>query len=209
MLWAVLVQNIQIARVDRCNAEKAEEFKEFNLKMKAWTVLMKYFNPGETRFYSNSLLDLSNSQVQENNVATNSNCNPVPSIYDLAELKRMAVLFSALRYGIKERARSLIANETSYKHQYLTYLSKGFISLKMLIKRKRKCRQRALRLRKIHLQNLVVKSFSAILFNAQQKVKGREMTQVAIKVERRFLIKRFLGKWIQRKEDRVRACVQI
>lgn len=45
MFWALLVHNIQVMRRERTFQEKALEFKEFNLKMKAWTVLMKYFNP--------------------------------------------------------------------------------------------------------------------------------------------------------------------
>ena len=49
----------------------------------------------------------------------------------------------------------------------------------MLIVRKKKCRQRAMRLRKIHLQNLIVKSFSSLLFNSQQKIKVRDMNSVA------------------------------
>lgn len=79
--------------------------------MKAWTVLMKYFNPAETRFYSNSLLDLSNSQVNEPGHIDYS-------IYDLAEHKRMTVLFTALRYGIKARKRADESSELSYKHMY-------------------------------------------------------------------------------------------
>ena len=78
--------------------------------MKAWTVLMKYFNPAETRFYSNSLLDLSNSQVQEPGIDY--------SIFDLAEHKRMSVLFTALRYGIKARKEADANNEKAYKYQY-------------------------------------------------------------------------------------------
>ena len=135
MLWALLVRNIQIVRHERTCEEKALEFKEFNLKMKAWTVLIKYFNPAETRFYSNSLLDLSNSPVRESAGGVTDIC-----IYDIAEHKRMTVLFSALRYGVKARTRAITNSEISYKHQYETYLSKGLVALKMLIVRKKKCR---------------------------------------------------------------------
>ena len=75
----------------------------------------------------------------------------LPSNFDVAEHKRMAVLFTAFRYGIRASTTAIENSEKSYKHRYLTYISKGFIGLTMLIKRKRKCRQRAMRLRKIHL----------------------------------------------------------
>ena len=110
-LWTLLVRNIQIERHGRSSREKALEFKEFNLKMKAWTVLMKYFSPGETRFYSNSLLDLSNSPVRESAGGAID-----LSMFDIAEHKRMSVLFSALRYGIKARTRAITSSEISYKH---------------------------------------------------------------------------------------------
>ena len=85
----MLKNNIWLSRIERNNNQRALEFKEFNLKIKAWTVLMKYFTPvDEERFYSGSLLDLSKSQVQEY------------SIFDLAEHKRMSTLFNALRSRI-------------------------------------------------------------------------------------------------------------
>ena len=71
---------------------------------------MKYFSPGENRFYSNSLLDLSSSPVRESAGAIDL------SMFDIAEHKRMSVLFSALRYGIKARSRAITNSEISYKH---------------------------------------------------------------------------------------------
>ena len=198
MGWCLLQENIQISRLDRSNNEKALEFKDFNLKMKAWTVLMKFFNPGETRFYSNSLLDLSNSQVNEQGHIDYS-------IYDLAEHKRMTVLFTALRYGIKARHRADANSELSYKHMYQTYISKGLIALRMLMVRKKKVRQRAVRLRKIHLQNLVVKSFSALLFNCQSEVRVRNLNAMATY----FFKQRFLNRWLREKAWRDQTSVQI
>jgi hypothetical protein len=72
------------------------------------------------------------------------------SMFDAAEHKRMSVLFHALRYGIKYLVTKERNNEKAYDHCYDKLLSKSYHSLKMLIFRKRKIRQRASRLRKIH-----------------------------------------------------------
>ena len=108
--WTFLRHNILINRKERANEQKALEFKEFNLKIKAWTVFQKYFSPNETRFYSGSLLDLS--------VSLRSSMQPDFAIYDIAMHKRMTVLFTAFRYGIKERSRSIINKQKCYDHLY-------------------------------------------------------------------------------------------
>lgn len=48
-------------------------------------------------------------------------------------------------------------------------------------------------LRKIHLQNLVVKSFSALLFHAQTAIKERQMGKLADA----FTAKRYYHAWVR------------
>ena len=96
--YQLLKENISKSKADRFRTEKSAEFRSFNLKIKAWTVLMQYFKENETRFYSNSQL-LSESEIKER---TEGVC-----LYDIAERKRMSVLFNALRFGIKARSVSL------------------------------------------------------------------------------------------------------
>ena len=90
------------------------------------------------------------------------------AIYDIAEHKRMTVLFNAFRYGIKERSRSILNKQKCYDYLYRKLLYKALIALRYRIVRKEKCQEGATRLRIIHMQNLVVKSFSALLFNAKK-----------------------------------------
>ena len=87
------------------------------------------------------------------------------SLFDIAERRRFGVLFTALRYGIKARSRSIKCNKLSYDFLYDSLLAKSFSVFKNMFLRKRKIRTRVSRLRKIHYRNLVVKSFSALLFN--------------------------------------------
>ena len=91
----------------------------------------------------------------------------------------MSTLFNALKYGIKARNRADFVNEKAFSLLYDSLLSKSFVALKMMLSKKKKCRQKAIRLRKIHLQNLAVKSFSTLLFNAKTKIKVRRLEQMA------------------------------
>ena len=138
---------------------------------------MKYLTSpaDETRFYSNTLLDLSLSQIKETSAPRRGEV----CLLDMAEHKRLSVLFYALRYGIKERCQSLISSEKAYKQLYFSRLSKGYVAMKSILCRKRQANQGARRLRKIHLQNLVVKSFSSLLWNVSQAAKLREMQSTA------------------------------
>ena len=45
--------NITLSRHERDLKSRSETFRAFNLKIKAWTVLMQYFGENDTRFYSN------------------------------------------------------------------------------------------------------------------------------------------------------------
>ena len=87
------------------------------------------------------------------------------SLFDVAERKRFGTLFSALRYGIKARTKSIENNKLAYDFLYDSLEAKAFAVFKNMLLRRRKIKQRVVRLRKIHYRNLVVKSFSALLFN--------------------------------------------
>ena len=52
------------------------------------------------------------------------------------------------------------------------------------------------RLRKIHYQNLIVKSFSALLFNCKSRVKNRKMEQVAEAYLKHRMFDRMFKLWI-------------
>lgn len=73
---------------------------------------------------------LSDSEIREK--------TEMVSLLDMAEHKRLSVLFSALRYGIKARSRALECNQIAYDYLYDSLLQKCFIGLKSLLLRKRR-----------------------------------------------------------------------
>ena len=89
--FLVIKSNIELSRHEKMQKAKSEDFRVFNLKIKAWTVLIQYFQENETRFYTNSLL-LSTSEIEER--------TEMVSLLDIAERKRLSFLFDALKYGI-------------------------------------------------------------------------------------------------------------
>ena len=187
--------HIVLAREERSSKAKATEFKEFNLKLKAWTVFMKYFSPGEEeRFYSNSMLDLSKS------LSTTGGGVKDYSIYDLAEQKRISTLFGALKYGIRARKRSLLVKEKAFSYLYDSLLKKAFLSLRSWLARSRKCRKKATQLRKVHLRNLVVKSFSSLLFHAEGASKKKHLDSACQKFTKQMLFRRW-KRWKARLEQ--------
>ena len=95
----------------------------------------------------------------------------------------------------------MINNEKAYSYLAQTLTSKGYIGIKMLIIRKRKCQARAIRLRKIHLKNLIVKSFSALLFNSQSCQRVKNLNKMADF----FMRRRILNRWIKEKNWRENA----
>ena len=139
--FLALKGNVKLSRHEKMLKAKSEDFRVFNLKIKAWTVLIQYFQENETRFYTNSLL-LSSSEIEER--------TGMVSLLDMAERKRISFLFDALKYGITQRSKAINNKSRAYDHLGNNLLRKSFLTFKWILARKRKIRHRMVRLRKIH-----------------------------------------------------------
>lgn len=85
---------MHISRHEKYLSAQAESFRAYQLKAKAWSILIQFFSPQENRFYSSSLLEYSHSGMRDTAPITN---------LDIAEHKRLSTLFRHLRIGIKLR----------------------------------------------------------------------------------------------------------
>ena len=124
-------------RRDRLLEERADQYRRFNLRLRALRVFQASIGLGPSdegfQFYSSPSLCLSDSNLREHESAF-----ATQQAYSLARRKRLGFMFRYLQYGIKLRTWHIQKTEKAYDHLGQVLLRKAILALKMTMVRRRK-----------------------------------------------------------------------
>ena len=186
----MLKTHLLMGRRARHLQERADQYRRLHLQLRALRVFQRSIGLGPSgegfAFYYSPDLCLSDSNLRENDASF-----ATVRGYGLARRKRLSFMFRYLQYGIKLRTWHIEQNEKAYDRRYQVLAKRAILALRMAVVARRKVRSHAAGLRKIHLRNLGVKSFSALLFHARTTIRERKLNKEADG----FIAKRYYDAW--------------